>query len=68
MQIKINGQTVELETPLPLEKLLGRYGISNKTGHVAVALNECVAFRETWDSSVVKEGDRIEIIHAVQGG
>lgn len=68
MQIKVNGQTVELDAPLSLEKLLEKYGISKTTGHVAVALNACVAFRENWNSLFLNEGDRIEIIHAVQGG
>jgi sulfur carrier protein len=68
MQIQLNGKSVELNAPMPLAELLKRYEISSSTGQVAVALNEQIAFRPEWDVLVVKDGDRIEIIHAVQGG
>jgi sulfur carrier protein len=68
MQIRLNGKAIELESPLPLAELLERYGITLSTGRVAIAFNECIAFRDKWNSLIVKDGDRIEIIHAVQGG
>lgn len=68
MQIRVNGKSVELEYSLFLAELLQKYGITSTTGKIAVAVNECIVFREEWNSLIVKEGDRIEIIHAVQGG
>jgi sulfur carrier protein len=68
MQIRLNGKLIELEIPLSLEEFLQGYGITLSTGRVAVAFNESIASRKKWKSIIVKEGDRIEIIHAVQGG
>jgi sulfur carrier protein len=68
MLIRLNGQPVDLDTSLSLAELLHKYGITLSTGRVAIAFNERIAFREEWNSLMVKEGDRIEIIHAVQGG
>lgn len=68
MHIQLNGKPFELKAPIPLAELLNKRGISLTTGQVAVALNEQVIFRNEWGTSIVREGDRIEIIHAVQGG
>ena len=68
MQIRVNGKAIELDGSLSLADLLQRYNISPSTGGVAVAFNESIAFRQKWNSQMIKEGDRIEIIHAVQGG
>lgn len=68
MQIRVNGKAIELDDSLLLIELLQRYGISSSSGRIAVAYNERIAFRQEWSSLIIKEGDRIEIIHAVQGG
>lgn len=68
MQIRLNGKPLELEIPITLAEFLQNYGITLSTGRVAVALNERIAFRMEWSSLTVKDGDRIEIIQAVQGG
>ena len=68
MQIRVNGKSVGMDASLSLAELLQTYGIDLTTSRVAVALNERIAFRTEWNSLIVKNGDRIEIIHAVQGG
>jgi sulfur carrier protein len=68
MQIKVNGKQMESVAPISLTQLLKTFDITPSTGMVAVALNECIVYREEWKSIMVKEDDRIEIIHAVQGG
>jgi thiamine biosynthesis protein ThiS len=68
MQIRLNGKPLELEIPVSLAELLQKYGITQSTGRLAVALNERIAPRMEWDSQTVNDGDRIEIIQAVQGG
>jgi sulfur carrier protein len=68
MQIRVNGKSIELDTPLSLAEFLQKYGIDLTTSRVAIALNERIAFRTEWGSLIVRNGDRIEIIHAVQGG
>lgn len=68
MQIKVNGKQIEWKESLSLAQFLQKYDITTATGKVAVALNETIVYREEWNSLIIKEDDRIEIIHAVQGG
>jgi thiamine biosynthesis protein ThiS len=35
---------------------------------VAIALNDMIVPRGEWDSTLVSEGDRLEIVHFVGGG
>ena len=35
---------------------------------VAVARNGDVVLRSRWDTTAIEPGDRIEVLHAVQGG
>jgi sulfur carrier protein len=39
-----------------------------KTDRVAVELNLDIVPRATWESTVLKDGDRLEIVHFVGGG
>lgn len=65
MECQVNGKKIEWDESLALAELIKRYSIY---GQVAVALNETLVPRSNWSSAYLKEGDRIEIIHAVQGG
>lgn len=67
MHIMVNGMLTEF-TSETLERILQRYGISPSSGGVAVALNEQVIPRHQWHQQTLRLGDRVEIIHAVQGG
>ncbi len=62
----INGYPRELPGELTVGALLELLG-SPRTG-VAVARNDRVVRRSEYQSDVVREGDRIEIIAAVAGG
>lgn len=69
MHIQLNGKRFELNREsISLAEFLLWQGIDSFTGKVAVALNEKVIPRGEWISTQVHKGDRIEIIHAVQGG
>lgn len=65
MKIRLNGENVESHAPT-VAQLLQERQIS-PVG-VAVAVNEAVVRRALHASHVLKEGDRVEIIRAVQGG
>jgi len=41
---------------------------SHTAGGLAVALNESVVPRSRWPTTTVREGDRIEVLSAAQGG
>lgn len=42
-------------------------GIDGPQG-IAIALNGCVVRRRDWGTTPISEGDRIEIVRAMQGG
>lgn len=66
MIVHINGEEKELAAGLSVAGLLDELGI--RPGRVVVELNREVLSREAHGSIVLKEGDRIEIVHFVGGG
>ena len=66
MQVRINGKPREVREGLSITALLGELGLD--TRYAAVALNGEVVRRAEHPAVIVKEGDRIEIVHAVTGG
>lgn len=67
MQLTINGNIRRLEEAHALAQVLQQLAIETGGG-IAIALNDRVVPRAEWESTAVSDGDRIEIIHAVQGG
>ena len=66
MQIKLNGDTHEVAGPLTISDLLARLDIDAR--RVAVEHNMVVLKRDTYGSTMVREGDEIEIVNFVGGG
>ena len=66
MQVKMNGKPREVGEGLSVAALLQELGLD--TRYAAVALNGEVVRRADHPAVIVKEGDRIEIVHAVSGG
>ncbi|GJE19130.1 sulfur carrier protein ThiS [Methylobacterium marchantiae] len=70
MRLTINGKPREIEAA-DLSALFrieaGEAGIESPQG-IAIALNGTVIRRRDWDTTPVAEGDRIEIVRAMQGG
>ncbi len=66
MQVTINGKAREVGEGLSIAGLLLELGLD--TRFAAVALNGEVVRRADHPAVMVKEGDRIEIVHAVSGG
>lgn len=64
--LRINGKTVELERPMPLMTYLEKLGIDPRA--VAVEHNGDIVERAGFDSVVLDEGDRVEIVRMVGGG
>jgi sulfur carrier protein len=67
MELTINGEKRQIENGM-LTDVLRHVGVATDRGGVAVAVNDRVIPRTQWDSHEVHPGDRIEVIHAVQGG
>jgi len=62
----INGEKREIAAELSVAQLLQELGI--RPGRVVVELNRDVVSRESHDTTFLKEGDSIEIVHFVGGG
>lgn len=66
MVITLNGDKHELAEPLSISALLQRLEIDAR--RVAVELNLAVVKKAAYDSSVIREGDEVEIVNFVGGG
>ena len=71
MQLHINGSPREVAlrsaTRVTLDRLLEALDVPCERG-VAVAVNDEVIPRSMWHEAPIREGDRVEIIRATQGG
>ena len=66
MTIKLNGDPHEIPGPLSISALLEELEIDAR--RVAVELNLDVVKKAAYDSSVINEGDEVEIVNFVGGG
>jgi sulfur carrier protein len=66
MIISINGERREIMPGTALDTLVQT--LTTAPGGVAAALNETVVPRAQWSSTALCEGDRVEVLTAVQGG
>lgn len=68
MELNINNKTKHYQTaPIHLKQVLD-WELLELTAGIAVALNNRVVPKTSWDSTTVKSGDSILIITAAQGG
>jgi thiamine biosynthesis protein ThiS len=66
MTIQLNGDPREIEGPLSVSALLQQLEIDAR--RVAVELNLVVVKKAAYDSSVISDGDEVEIVNFVGGG
>ncbi|MBT2487084.1 sulfur carrier protein ThiS [Streptomyces sp. ISL-96] len=66
MTISVNGETREVVAGTTLGALVAT--LTKAPSGVAAALNETVVPRGQWDATTLGDGDRIEVLTAVQGG
>jgi sulfur carrier protein len=66
MNIFVNGERQRIDTGTALDTLVAT--LTPAPSGVAAALNETVVPRAQWSSTALAEGDRIEVLTAVQGG
>ena len=67
MRFFINGEDREFAAgPLTLAALVEQLGM--KQDRVAIELNRSIVARDRWPSTLLAEGDRLEIVHFVGGG
>ncbi|MBC9729746.1 sulfur carrier protein ThiS [Streptomyces sp. TRM68367] len=64
--ITVNGEPREVPTGTALDTVVKT--LTAAPSGVAAALNETVVPRAQWPSTPLSEGDRVEVLTAVQGG
>lgn len=68
MHVQLNGQSILLLHAQSLAVFLKDRFIDEHSPGIAVAVNGQIVFRQDWISTTIKEGDEIELVHAVSGG
>jgi sulfur carrier protein len=66
VQLIINGATRQVAAAIDLATLVGQ--VSDRENGIAVALNREVVPRGDWQRTLLADGDRIDVVTAVQGG
>jgi sulfur carrier protein len=66
MQIRLNGESLQLESSCSLESLLSAQN-QLKAG-VAVAINQQVIPRSQWSHTFLSEHDDVDLFRAIAGG
>ncbi|MFE1750807.1 sulfur carrier protein ThiS [Streptomyces anandii] len=66
MNISVNGERRRIAPGTALDAVVR--ALTAAPSGVAAALNETVVPRGQWSATVLSEGDRVEVLTAVQGG
>ncbi len=67
MNIKINGKPFSVDDGINVLKMLEVYGIKDTT-YTALEYNNEILKKALWDSTTLKEDDKIEVVSFVGGG
>lgn len=65
-RITVNGEPLDITAGFTLDRLVATF--STAPSGVAAAVNEAVVPRGQWPGTRLADGDRVEILTAVQGG
>ena len=66
MRIQLNGESFELADGATVADLIGRLDLTER--RVAVELNLDIVPRSQHGSTALRDGDRVEVVHAIGGG
>lgn len=66
VQITLNGERRALPAPTSVHGLIEHLGLSADA--VAVERNLEIVRRHQWPGTVLRDGDRVEVVHFVGGG
>lgn len=66
MRIQLNGEPFEVADGETVAALLGRLDLAGR--RVAVELNLDIVPRSQHDATALREGDQVEVVHAIGGG
>ncbi|WP_431952465.1 sulfur carrier protein ThiS [Actinacidiphila sp. bgisy167] len=66
VSVSVNGEVREVAEGVTLDRLVAT--LTAAPSGVAAALNETVVPRAQWPATALCDGDRVEVLTAVQGG
>ena len=66
VRISVNGKDMEVADGLSVEGLLAQLGV--KRQYTAVAVNREVTPKAAYAATLLREGDRVEIVRPMGGG
>ncbi len=66
MQIQLNGESFDTAEGASLEHLVEQLGLAGK--RIAIELNMEIVPRGEHAATALKEGDQVEVVHAIGGG
>lgn len=66
ISVHLNGEQHEVADEITLDRLLDDFALPKQ--RVAVELNERVIRRGEWPGTVLRDSDKIEVVHFVGGG
>ena len=66
IHITVNGETINFDCDKTVEELLER--LDFPPNYLAVELNATVVSRENYSTTVIRDGDEIEVVTLVGGG
>ncbi len=66
MTLHINGEQHDFSDRLTIAALVAQLGM--KPDRVAVELNLEIVPRAGWETTTLKDGDKLEVVHFVGGG
>ena len=66
MNIIVNGEELNIKSNTTVEELLDKLEIKDKV--MAVAINMEIVKKDKWNSHIIKENDKLELLHFVGGG
>jgi thiamine biosynthesis protein ThiS len=66
MKVFINGETKEISKRVNLLELLSEFSLPSE--RIAIELNREVVRKKDWESILINDADKIEIVHFVGGG
>jgi thiamine biosynthesis protein ThiS len=66
LRVYVNGEAKELSDRISLAELITQLNLP--AGRIAVELNRNVVRRNDWSTTMLADGDSLEIVHFVGGG
>jgi sulfur carrier protein len=66
MKIIINGETKEFNAKITLEEVLKKLSLEGKV--MAAAVNMEIVKQNQWQTHILKDGDKLELLDFVGGG